>query len=210
MNKVWMERGAFLDHEAEFLSNTLKGLAANYTVIMGAAKEEDEVNHLSAMQTRIEEIVKAEFESLKNAFCQEGGIVVEEDRPRTILTPDKVADKIEVNRYILTDTKAIVGTTTAIDMVSDEESQEILRLIAKFKKAKNGKISWINYWGGIKTLGDTPVFQNKDVVCEIARLAITKDRKEEYSVIVRGDDSKILDWAIVKTKGLAWLSREVK
>ena len=53
MDKVWMERGAFLDHEAEFLSNTLKGLAANYTVIMRAAKEEDEVNHLSAMPSAL-------------------------------------------------------------------------------------------------------------------------------------------------------------
>lgn len=69
MDKVWIERSAFLDHEAEFLSNTLKGLAANYTVIMRAAKEEDELKHLNAMQARIEEIVKAEFENLKNAFC---------------------------------------------------------------------------------------------------------------------------------------------
>ena len=69
MDKVWIERSAFLDHEAEFLTNTLKGLAANYTVIMRAAKEEDELKHLNAMQARIEEIVKAEFENLKNAFC---------------------------------------------------------------------------------------------------------------------------------------------
>lgn len=78
MDKVWIERSAFLDHEAEFLSNTFKGLAANYTVIMRAAKGEDEAKHLNAMQTRIEEIVKAEFESLKDAFCQDGRIVTEE------------------------------------------------------------------------------------------------------------------------------------
>ena len=70
MDKVWIERRAFLDHEAEFLSNTLKGLAANYTVIKRVTKEEDEVEHLNAMQARIEEIIKAEFENLKNAFCE--------------------------------------------------------------------------------------------------------------------------------------------
>ena len=210
MNKVWMERGAFLDHEAEFLSNTLKGLAANYTVIMRAAKEEDEVNHLSAMQTRVEEIVKAEFESLKNAFCQEGGIVVEEDGPRTILTPEKVGNMMLVNRYVLTDIKAIVDSTTARDLVDKEESREILRMIAEFAGLENEDINWLNYWDGPLSPGDKYGFQKGDIICEIARLAITKDRKEEYSVIVKGNDSKVIAWTIVKTEKLAWFGRDVK
>ena len=207
MNKVWMERGAFLSHEAELLSNTLKGLAANYTIIMRAAKGEDEVNHLNAMQTRIEEIVKAEFETLKNAFC-ESGVVVDEDRPRTILTTDKVANKMLVNRYVLTDTKAIVDCTTARDLVNDEENHEILRMIADLKGVKSEELGWLNYWDGILPLTDKPAFQKGDIVREVARLAPTEDRKEQYSIIIK--DDKGCAWSMVKTEGLAWFGREVR
>lgn len=207
MDKVWMERGAFLSHEAEFLSNTLKGLAANYTIIMRAAKGEDEANHLNAMQTRIEEIVKAEFETLKNAFC-ESGVVVDEDRPRTILTPDKVADKMLVNRYVLMDTKAIVDSTTARDLVDDEEGHEILRVIAEFKGVKSEELGWFNYWDGILPLTDKPIFQKGDVVCEVARLAPTEDRKEQYSIVIKSGET--VAWTMVKTEALAWFGREVK
>ena len=207
MNKVWMERGAFLDHEAEFLSNTLKGLAANYTIIMRAAKGEDEVDHLNAMQSRIEEIVKAEFETLKNAFC-ESGVVVDEDRLRTILTPDNVADKMLVNRYVLADTKAIVDCTTARDLVNDEESHEILRMIADFKGVKSEELGWLNYWDSTLSLTDKPVFQKGDIVCEVARLAPTEDRKEQYSIVVKVGKECI--WSMVKTEALAWFGREVK
>lgn len=207
MNKVWMERGAFLSHEAEFLSNTLKGLAANYTIIMRVAKGEDEANHLNAMQTRIEEIVKAEFETLKNAFC-ESGVVVDEDRPRTILTPEKAADKLMVNRYVLTDTKGIVDSTTARDLVDDEEGHEILRMIADLKGVKSEELGWFNYWDGILPLADKPVFQKGDIVCEVARLAPIEDRKEQYSIVVKV--GKECAWSMVKTEVLAWFGREVK
>lgn len=207
MDKVWMERSAFLDHEAEFLSNTLKGLAANYTVIMRAAKEEDEFEYLDAMQTRIEKIVKAEFESLKNAFC-ESGVVVDEDRPRAILAPDKVADKMLVNRYVLMDTKAIVDCTTARDLVNDEENHEILRMIADFKGVKSEELGWLNYRDGTLSLTDKPVFQKGDIVCEVARLAPTEDRKEQYSIVVKV--GKECAWSMVKTEALAWFGRGVK
>lgn len=205
MGKVWMERGAFLSHEAEFLSNTLKGLAANYTIVLRATKGEDEAEHLNAMQARIEEIVKAEFETLKNAFC-ESSVVVDEDRPRTILTPDKVADKMLVNRYVLTDTKAIVDSTTARDLVNDEESHEILRMIADFKGVKSEELGWFNYWDGILSLMDKP--RKGDIVCEVARLAPTEDRKEQYSIVFK--DDKRCAWSMVKTEGLAWFGREAK
>lgn len=207
MDKVWMERGAFLSHEAEFLSNTLKGLAANYMIVLKAAKGEDEVEHLNAMQTRIEEIVKAEFETLKNAFC-ESGIVVDEDRPRTILTSDKVVDKMLVNRYVLTDTKAIVDCMTARDLVDGEESREIFRAIADFKGVKSEEFGWFNYWDDIMWLTDKPVFQKGDIVCEVARLAPAEVRKKQYSIVVKDDKECV--WSIVKTEGLAWFGREVK
>ena len=207
MDKVWMERGAFLSHEAEFLSNTLKGLAANYMIVLKAAKGEDEVEHLNAMQTRIEEIVKAEFETLKNAFC-ESGVVVDEDRPRTILTPEKAADKLMVNRYVLTDTKGIVDSTTARDLVNDEESHEILRMIADLKGVKSEELGWSNYWDGILPLTDKPMFQKGDIVCEVARLAPTEDRKEQYSIVVK--IGKGCAWSMVKTEALAWFGRGVK
>lgn len=208
MDRVWMERGAFLSHEAEFLSNTLKGLAANYTIIMRAAKGEDEVNHLNAMQTRIEEIVKAEFETLKNAFCENGVVVVDEDRPRTILTPDKAADKTLVNRYVLTDTKAIVDCTTARALVDDEENHEILRMIADLKGVESEELGWFNYWDGILPLTDKPIFQKGDIVYEVARLAPTEDRKEQYSIVVKAGKECV--WSMVKTEALAWFGRGVK
>lgn len=202
MDKVWMERGAFLDHEAELLSNTLKGLAANYTVVLRAVKDEEDAKHLNAMQTRIEEIVKAEFETLKNIFC-ESGVVVEEDRPRTILTPDKVADKMMVNRYVLTDIKGIVDSTTARDLVTDEESHRILQMIEEFKEEKVG---WLNYYD--VPFNDEALFKKGDYVCEVAGLAPTKNRKEQYSIIVRND--KGCAWTMVKTEVLAWFGREVR
>lgn len=207
MDKVWIERSAFLNHEAEFLSNTLKGLAANYTVIMRAAKEEGEVKHLNAMQTRIDEIVKTEFENLKNAFCK-SSVVVDEDRPRIIMTPHKVADKMLVNRYVLMDTKAIVDCTTARDLVDDEENHEILRMIADLKGVKSEELGWLNYWDGILPLTDKPIFQQGDIVYEVARLAPTEDRKEQYSIVVKA--GKECSWSMVKTEALAWFWRGVK
>ena len=199
MNKVWMERGAFLDHEAEFLSNTLKGLAANYTVIMRAAKEGDEVNHLSAMQTRIEEIVKAEFESLKNAFRQEGETV-----GKTVVSPEEVAKKIEANKYVFVG-NAVLDDTEARDMLTDEENSAVLEALEEFK---NTKIGWSNYWDGIlKTVDGKGPFNKGDIVYEVATLLPTKDRTETYVVVVKPTG---FAWSIVIQKDLAWFVRELK
>lgn len=204
MDKVWMERGAFLDHEAEFLSNTLKGLAANYTVIMRAAKEEDEVNHLSAMQTRIEEIVKAEFESLKNAFCQEDEKVEKtEYKPKTIVTPEETARKIEANKYIFVG-NAVVENTAAMDMLEDAESSVVLEALEEFKGTE---ISWLNYWDGTMPLSEDKAFKKGDVVYEVITLIPTKNRRGTYVVVVKPTG---FAWTIVKQGELAWLGREVK
>lgn len=198
MKKVWLSQESFWRGEEEHLINSLKGLIANYTVGMSAiVTSKERVDCLNACQDRIEEFVRAGFLNLKR------GCDVEEDSK--ILRPDEVAGKIEVNKYLVLESEKCLDDTAARDLLSDEENHEILFMLGDFLGVGEA-VGWLNYYGG-DLKGEPKRFLKGDVVYEVARLAESGSRKEQYSVVV---GSAGLAWTIVKSKDLAWLGREVR